>query len=426
MVRRLRQLRSIRDTIAPGALALLAVTAIGATGCGSDSSSKGAAAASAAAKLTGTPIKIGFLDPSVGAGGITQPAPGAKAAVDQINANGGVNGHPISLKACKVDQTPEKNISCANSFVQDGVVAVVDGFDTGSGAVLPILHSAKIPLVGALAFTPEFETDVAGSYSFGANQATFAIGPLQSFKQQGFNTVAFTQADVPASRGYYEGFIVPAARSFGLTFKPVYFPRDSPDFQTIASTLVATHPDIAGSAGLADEGKCTALVSGLRNAGDDKPIFAGFCTQYLKQLGAKAGTTEVYSSVWLPEMRQYAPPAVQQQLDTAVNALKSVPDGQKGYYTYATYAAVMTLGKVLGTVHGTVDSASLVAALKATKNMPAVLGPPITCDRKVWPRSSTCTQGLLVAQAQPDGSLKPLGSGFETVSPALVPKPPSK
>ena len=57
---------------------------------------------------------------------------------------GGVNGRPIDIVNCDSDGSPEKNISCANNFVQAHVVAVVDGWDQGMNSEYPILHSAGI------------------------------------------------------------------------------------------------------------------------------------------------------------------------------------------------------------------------------------------------------------------------------------------
>lgn len=408
-------------------LTIVAVAGLVVAGCGSnDSSNDSSGGTTAVARTpTGTPIKIGFLDPSLGAGGVPQAGVGEKAALEAVNANGGVNGHPLDLVVCPVDGTPEKNISCANQFVEKQVVAVVDGFDFGVDAVRPILHSAGIPIVGAAAFTAQGEADTRLAFYFGPNQVTFSVGPLVTFKDQGLKKVAFTQIDVPASHGYFDGALIPAARRLGLEFSAVYYPPASPNFQTIASTLAATKPDIAGAAGLSDEGQCTALVKGLRDAGYENVIFGGFCTQFLKTLGpATVGKAYIYSSVWLPAMKQYAPAAVQEQLDQAEQALADVPDDRKGYYTYAVYGTILTLAEVLENVDGPVDSASVVQALKATKDMQSVLGGPISCDGSVRAGSSICTDGLLVAETQPDGSLKPLGGGFQAVPAQYMPPPP--
>jgi len=420
-VKRLPHAKSFGRWLA--ALALVALAGLAAAGCGSDSSSGGDTTATR--KPPGTPIKIGVLDPSLGAGGITQSAPGAKAAFAWLNEHGGIGGHPVDVVVCQVDNTPEKNIACGNTFAQEKVAAVVDGFDFGAGAILPILHSASIPIVGPVAFTPQGETDTEGSFYFASSQAAFSIAPMVSFKEQGLKHVAFTQIDAPSSHAYFEHALIPAAQALGLTFTPVYYPPASPNFQTIASTLAATKADVAGAAGLSDDGQCTALAEGLRNVGFTKTIFAGFCTAFASRMGEKLGDAEIYSSVWLPEMKQYAPADVQQQLDDAEAAMASVPDDQRGYYGYATYAVVMTLAKVIEGIDGRVDAPSITAALRATKDMPAVLGAPITCDGSVRPGSSSCVDGVLMAKAQPDGSFKPLNGGFQPLPPEYAPKPPA-
>jgi branched-chain amino acid transport system substrate-binding protein len=412
-------------------IAALVLSACGSGGSSGSDSNSGSTESSAgstdsstvAAKAAGKPIKVGFFSPDVGVGGSPEAGYAEEAAVTRINEQmEGINGRPLEVSVCHTDVAPEKNISCANEFVQDEVVAVVDGFDAGSGAALPILHDAGIPIVGPVAWTTEGEGDTKADF-FGPSQAVFGIGPLQSFKAQGQTSVTFAAGDIPAGRGYLDGFVAPAAKKIGLNFKAVYYPLVNPNFQSIASTIAASNPDVGGVPGTTDEGQCTALVEALRSGGYDKSIFAGFCTAFIDAMGPQAaGEVQVYSSIWLPQMRDYAPSAIQQQIDTAVEDLDKVGDPSKhGFFTYATYAAWMTFAEVLRGVKGPIDTASITTALDEVKNLQSFLGPKITCNHTKWPNSSACSNELIVATLQEDGSLKPNDEGgFLAVSPSIL------
>lgn len=415
-----------------GALALACTGALALTACGSDddsstdaATSTGAATAAteAGSKATGAPIKVGMLSPSLGVGAIPEPGIAAKAAVKRINEQlGGVNDRPIDLVVCETDASPEKNIGCANQLVSEKVAVVIDGFDFTAAAATPVLSEAKIPVVGPIAFSPQSEAQ-KGSFYLGASQGTLAIGPLLSFKDQGLKDITFSAADLPATRGYFDGFIGSAAKSMGLNFNMVYYPLGNPNFQSIASTIAAEDPQVAGVPG--DEGQCLQLVRALRGTGFEDTAFTGFCTAYIKELGAEqAGKAQMYSSVWLPQMKPHAPAEVQEQLEMAESDLQAAGDPAKqGYFSYATYGTVMTLADVLRSVDGTINGASVEKALGAAKDMPSFLGPNLTCDGTKWPKSTACSNELIVASLQPDGSLKPNEeAGFLAVSPSLLPK----
>ncbi len=411
----IKKLAPARNPIARQMIAIVVAASLVAA-CGSESPSD---SPMAGPRPAGEPIKIGFLSYTLGASPISGAPPGQEAAVKRLNEKmNGINGRPVDFDVCQVDATPETNIRCANQFVRDNVVAVVDGFDPGSGAVLPILAAANIPLVGSVSYSSQADADQKSFY-FGAGQAPFGIGPLKIFKDQGFKKVALAQRDVASSHSYFEKFVTPAAQALGLEFKPVYFPPQNPEFQLVGAALAATQPDVAGTAGLSSAGQCADLVKGARTAGFTKTIFAGFCTSF----GANAdlANVQIYSSVWLPQMKSYAPAAMQEQLTTAQADITALNAKSVDFYTYATYATTMNLASALKNITGTVDGPAVSQALLAMKNVQGFLGPMISCDHTAWPNSSTCSNSLIVAQFNSDGSLKPLGGGFQAISPSIMP-----
>jgi branched-chain amino acid transport system substrate-binding protein len=404
-------------------LVLLLGAALALAACGSsdgDDGGSSAAATGAAKRATGTPIKVGYVSPDLGAQGNTSGQWGAQAAVKRINdVEGGIDGHPIDLELCHMDYTPETNIGCANKLVAAHVVAVIDGFDGGFGAALPIFQSAKIPVVGELAFATQSETDAKSSFYFSPSQVAWSTGPFQVLKRLGLDSIVFAGSDQPGTHQYLDGFVGPAARSLGLRFQATYFPAGNPNLQTLAATIASLKPDVGGVPGMADEDSCTTLIHSLRNAGYDGAAFAGLCTAFIKRLGSSAGKAIVTSSVWLPAMADQAPADVQARLEQAESDLEGIGDPEKqGYWTYAMYSTTMTLAEILRSVRGEYTSASVAAALRGAQDVQSYLGPRITCDRSVWPKSSTCSDQLLIAETTDDGAgLELIGGGFTTIAP---------
>jgi branched-chain amino acid transport system substrate-binding protein len=105
-------------------------------------------------KATGEPIVIGAQAPLKGAAAFPQSGYGLEAAEWYVNnVAGGINGRPLELDTCEGDGSPEAAISCANGFVSKKMPLVIDAYDLSIASAVPILGSAKIPLVGTLAGT---------------------------------------------------------------------------------------------------------------------------------------------------------------------------------------------------------------------------------------------------------------------------------
>ena len=87
-------------------------------GCGNSSSSAASSAGSAEAETEGAVWKIGQIGPLTGGLAIygQDVSYGAKIAVDEINAAGGIAGTPIELKSEDDEGDGEKAINAYNSL----------------------------------------------------------------------------------------------------------------------------------------------------------------------------------------------------------------------------------------------------------------------------------------------------------------------
>jgi branched-chain amino acid transport system substrate-binding protein len=208
------------------AAAVLAMTA-GVMTAGVMTAGAGAASASVrvSAPATGSPVTIGLISDGGGSSSIGTAAlveQGAQAAVKYVNANGGLDGHKVTLFVCENQSTPAGGQSCANNMVQKGVVAVVEPF-TGQGQTeVPTIVGAGIPYITISgASTPELTSTDAYAIEGGFPAYLGAIA--LSAKQHGYKKVAFLVENVPAAiqGAQVLGGLVFKAAGVGLDVIPV-------------------------------------------------------------------------------------------------------------------------------------------------------------------------------------------------------------
>jgi branched-chain amino acid transport system substrate-binding protein len=401
-------------TVARASIALTA-TLLVAAGCGSGPAEPDAPASD----LTGSPITVGLLDPSTGP--LAQPgvATGAKAALSYVNGEfGGIDGHPLEIVSCQTDGTPEKAQSCANTFVEKKVIAVMDGYNLASSATLPALTAARIPLVGMIPFDSVTGAKADNRVFFAAPQASFLVGALQAFKTAGKSSVTLALVDTPSSHQTIDTLLPALATALGIDAKGIYFSATNPNFTAVASSIAQAKPDVGGLVASPSEAVCTALVKGLRQLQYKGEIFTAACTDYIKGAPAQAAGGALYSSNWLPAASPYAPEPVQKDLALAGKYVTGVEGGTPGYYAYGEFALFVNLAKALSEAPNLeLTGPGVLTALKSLKSFPSFLGPEITCGS---PTSPNCTTQMLLFVVQPDGSAKPVTGTWITPAPQVL------
>ncbi|MEU7811948.1 ABC transporter substrate-binding protein [Pseudonocardia sp. NPDC049154] len=123
---------------------------------------------------------------------------GAKAAVQAINAAGGVNGKQIEYSFCNTKGEANGALTCARQAADDGVDAIVGRVDIYTTQTTPILEKAGIPDVGAV---PIAEIDSQSPVSFplhAGNYGAYAAGPY-AFQAAGKKKMAIVRLDFAAT-----------------------------------------------------------------------------------------------------------------------------------------------------------------------------------------------------------------------------------
>jgi branched-chain amino acid transport system substrate-binding protein len=156
-----RQGKRPRLLAATGVLAVLALTA---TACGDDDDTSAEAPSggespttTAGAEPTGTLLKVGLLVDETG-----PQAPGQAEAVDaaeaweaDVNATGGLAGHPVEVVVEDTKGDAPTGTAAAQELVGDeSVIAALVVDSAGDAAYLPALSEGGLPVVGGVGYNP--------------------------------------------------------------------------------------------------------------------------------------------------------------------------------------------------------------------------------------------------------------------------------
>ena len=215
-------------------LALLAVgLAVGLSACGSKKKSNTTSAASSGTptsadvskcgdkpgvKATGTPIKLGAIATKQTGTDFTDIPNMAKAYFDCVNANGGINGHPIQYFIETEQTDPAQAASLAHKLVEtDKVVGIVGNTSIIECAVNHKYYESKGFYIIDSGIAPEcYGTSNSAPVNMGPRYSS--DGAVQYAIRAGAKKIAFDQSNVPGT-GYIAGGPVAIAKSQGIPIK---------------------------------------------------------------------------------------------------------------------------------------------------------------------------------------------------------------
>lgn len=247
-------------------------------------------------------IKIGFNVPLTGfaAADGKSALEGAKLAVAQANAKGGVAGQKVELVIYDDQASPKEAVPVATKLIEkDKVVGAVSGSYSGSTrAAAAIFQQAKVPYVVAYAIHPEIT--LTGDYMF----RTAAMGEVQGragsmlVHNLGKKRVAVVTLKNDFGQALAAGFKEGAAK-FGLQIVNEYeYGMQDRQFGALVSKVKSDNPDIIYASGYFFT--AGPLVSQLRAAGVTAPIIGqeGYDSdKFIEIAGAAAEGTYLTTSL---------------------------------------------------------------------------------------------------------------------------------
>lgn len=220
----------------------VAASAVGLVAAGCSSGGSTNSSAPSAGTAAATTIVIG------GAGPLHNPAyneptlqTGLQAAVDSVNAAGGVKGHKLKLQFCDTGYTVNGELSCAHQFVSQQVAAAVDPYFLAdqSGAEVKLLQSAGIPVFGGQGLSPA-ELNSPDVYPLSSGLPGWTYGAVASLLKAGAKKISVLVDTNPGSQ-FAGQLLAAAAKSAGIT-APVITgdPNADPTFSAAAAKATAS------------------------------------------------------------------------------------------------------------------------------------------------------------------------------------------
>jgi branched-chain amino acid transport system substrate-binding protein len=228
----------LRSAVAP--LALVASVSMFAVACGSDAqsstSTSGGAAASTTAKpaaaaskcglgngkaASGAPIKLGGIATKQPGTDFTDIPNAAKAYFDCVNANGGINGRPVSY-VLETEQTdPGQAAAAAKKLVEtEKVVGIVGNTSLIECTVNHKYYEAKGYFVIGSGIAPEcYGTSNFAAVNMGPRYSV--DGAAQYLIRQGVKKIVLDQSNVPGT-GYIAAGASAIAKDAGTEFKDLH------------------------------------------------------------------------------------------------------------------------------------------------------------------------------------------------------------
>jgi branched-chain amino acid transport system substrate-binding protein len=236
-------------------LAGLLLAACGGGGSSSDSGSTGEA--------SGTPTEAKTTAATGGGGSVIQlatelpvtgqyykapeMAQGMEAALEAINAEGGVDGHELSLSVCDTKFTANGETDCARQIVGEKPAAVVAPFVVAdsSGAAWPIFEKAGLPAIGQQGGTAA-EMNSPNAFLLGSGFVGPFAGTVSAVEAAGgAKSVAIITDDPNPAGKPVEELIVGTLKAHGVTdvHGVVGHTESDPTFATAAGEATQNDPE---------------------------------------------------------------------------------------------------------------------------------------------------------------------------------------
>lgn len=219
-------------------------------------------------------IKIGFTVPLTGfaAADGQSSLNGAKLAVAQANAAGGVNGEKIELVVYDDQASPKEAVPVATKLVEkDQVVGAVSGSYSGSTrAAAGIFQAGKVPYVVAYAIHPDITRTGNFIFRVSAMGEVQGRGGAKLVSNLGKKKVTLITVKNDFGQALAAGF-KEAAPKFGLQITGEYeYAMADRQFGAVVSKVKADDPEVIYASGYFFN--AGPLVSQLRAAGITAPI----------------------------------------------------------------------------------------------------------------------------------------------------------
>jgi ABC-type branched-subunit amino acid transport system substrate-binding protein len=332
--------------------------------------------ASAGAKTSGTPIKLMAIGPISAPGFSIASIPvGAQIAINQINASGGVNGHPLKLIQCNDENNPNTATSCARQAISDKVAAVVGGLSIYDLDIVPYLKKANIAWIGEASDDAYGHADT-NMFNVGDEGITINVAIGEAAVAKGCQKVAIVLSALSPPSAAAQMTAGVKAGGHGATVVGTFTPpATNPDWASIASAVRSAGAQcIDAQTGPTETGGLIAAVDAGTPALKMFFLSGGLPSTLLTQLGSAANGVYASAGFWPETSKQGAVPYLVKE--SKALAPKVAFDG----FTEHGYASVEVFAQAAKGLKS-VTAPAILKALPKIKNFNTKLGAIISFQK---------------------------------------------
>jgi len=350
-------------------IASLAAAGLLAAACGSSGGAGGTPNATVPAK--GTPITVGQILPITGANiALPEYAKSLVASVDALNSGGGVNGHPLKLLQCDTKGDPATEVQCAQTMVNDHVVAtLVDQTFAAPAQVNSILSGAGIPRIGLTMLDLSDYSSMA-NFDFTGGAVFILVGQLENLIRKGDKKISMVIPDISTASQMHL-LIDPIAKAQGAqVVNYVMVSSASGDYSQYVAQ--AQQNDAQGAVLALPNAQMFQVIQAINQLHPKLDFSLGssdLSLNQLKQLGSFATTARF--AWWTPNIDDVKDfPGLKQPLDQLLANMSGVTVNTITTVALSSWLAVHSFYEVMKSQSGVPTAASVLAAYKAAKDIP--------------------------------------------------------
>ncbi len=392
--------------------------------CGSSSSNSKSATAATTVASSGSPassasggaapIKIGAIEAdssSLPSGIAPEATAAAQARVDEINAAGGINGHKLELINCNDDASPNTAVSCANSELADGIVALVGSIGPETAGIYPILQKAGVASIGPVPTSPAIGNSPVATCFTPAVAGGFVALPTL-LKQQGANvqSLIYPNDYGPASQLLVTTFKLGVKKAGVKLGALAGYPSTTTEFGPVAGTALTGGAN--GVVAFAPGATTGPLVAAVQSADPTAKIAiaaSGWLPSVAKYLGTKGNGV---LAVGFQEPPTSSAPGIKQFNTDMSKYSSSAPRDDSSIGAWASVYAFQEMASKLPTI----DRADVLKAFSNFSNLTTGgIFPPMSKNPSKpftgLPGDSCVANPTVVFQIVRNGQLWPVKDG---------------
>jgi len=301
---------------------------------------------------------------------------GSQAAVDAINAKGGIGGQQVVLKVCydgAPESLPNATAQCGQEAVADKAVALTGTFTAFSQALYPVIKSTGVANISAVMIDPGDFTNPQ-AFPLGPNSDSVLTGVGITLAQEGCKKVAFLAFAQGASPQFVAAFNAGAKWAGAQVAPAAVVPTSQADFAPAIDAFASEGVDCIGY----DLGiqQVPTVLSDIKDSGSSMrigTITSNMTPAQFKQYPQLAGTRLV-----APLYPSSFNTAGQQQALADIKRYEHLTS--PGSLVVASWEAVEVFAQAamkVAAAHQPVTAATVKAQLDTMSNLVTGITPPL-------------------------------------------------